>query len=62
MCAAKELLETGNARNASWMVSVAQSLRSMHTSIGHEEGSQGDSLVAAVNVTGNDTVRDGVSE
>jgi hypothetical protein len=56
------LLETGNARNASWMVSVAQSLRSMHTSIGHEEGSQGDSLVAAVNVTGNDTVRDGVSE
>jgi hypothetical protein len=43
------------------LVSAVQSLRTLHTSIGHEEGSLADRLVAAVNVAADDTVGDGLS-
>ena len=61
VCVAESLLATDHARNASRLVSAVQSLRTMHASIGHEEGSLADRLVAAINVTADDTVGDGLS-
>jgi hypothetical protein len=61
VCVAERLLATDHARNASRLVSAVQSLRTMHTPIGHEEGFLADRLVAAVNVAADDTVGDGLS-
>ncbi len=61
MCVAERLLASDHALNASRLVSAVQSLRTMHTSIGHEEGSLAEHLVAAVNVAADDTVEDGLS-
>jgi hypothetical protein len=61
VCVAERLLATDPTRNASRLVSAVQSLRTMHTPIGHEEGSLADRLVAAVNVAPDDSVGDDLS-
>ena len=61
VCVVKTLLATDHARNASRLVSAVNSLRSLRMSIGQEDGSLGDRLVAAVNVAADDTVGDGLS-
>jgi hypothetical protein len=55
------LLATDHAQNASWLISAAQSLRTIQSPIGQEEGSLAESLVAAVNVAADATVGDGLS-
>jgi hypothetical protein len=61
VCVADRLLATDHARNASRLVLVVTSLRSMCASIGQEDGSLGDRLVAAINVAADDSVGDGLS-
>ena len=61
VCVVKKLLATDHPRNASRLVSAVNSLRSLRMSIGQEDGSLGDRLVAAVNVAADDTVGDGLS-
>ncbi|KAI2508432.1 hypothetical protein MHU86_5959 [Fragilaria crotonensis] len=61
MCVAQKLLATDHARNASRLVSEVQSVRAMHATIGQEDGSLADRVVAAVNVAADDTIGDGLS-
>ncbi|KAI2503959.1 hypothetical protein MHU86_10525 [Fragilaria crotonensis] len=62
VCVAEKLLATDHVRNASRLVSAVQSLRAMmHITIGQEDGSLADRLVAAVNVATDDTFGDGLS-
>ena len=61
VCVAKKLLANDHARNASRLVSVVHSLRSMHAYPGQEDGSLADRLVAAINVAVDDIAGDGLS-
>ena len=61
VCVAEKLLATDHVRNASRLVSAVQSLRAMQVTIGHEDDSLANCLVAAVNVAADDTVGDGLS-
>ena len=59
--AEKLLARTDHVRNASKLVSAVQSLRVTHVTIGQEDGSLANRLVAAVNVAADAIVGDGLS-